>query len=306
MLSLPVIDFGARSDQDWLGQLDKACRQWGCCYLDNHGIPTACLDALLSASERFFSLPEAEKRKVERSQDNAWGYYDRELTKNKRDWKEIFDIGPAAAEGPMRGSQPQWPQQPREFRADIEQAYAALEALSLTMLSAIGEALGMPPQALQEGFLDNASSFLRLNHYPPCATPAEHLGISPHTDAGALTLLVHDDQPGLEFLYNGDWHLVEPRRNAIVLNIGDIVQVWSNDRYQAPAHRVRTNHSRHRFSAPFFLNPSYATDYAPLPTACDGEAPRYRVINWGDFRAGRAAGDYADVGEEIQISHFRV
>jgi len=62
-----------------------------------------------------------------------------------------------------------------------------------------------------------------------------------------------------------------------------------------------------RYSAPFFFNPSYETDYAPLPSVVrENDPPRYRPINWGEFRAGRAAGDYADHGEEMQISQFRV
>ena len=92
---------------------------------------------------------------------------------------------------------------------------------------------------------------------------------------------------------------------ALIINIGDVIQVWSNDRYRAPLHRVLANTTQSRYSAPFFLNPGYDTVYAPLAGALDGARPRYRPINWGEFRAGRAAGDYADLGEEIQISDFR-
>ena len=131
------------------------------------------------------------------------------------------------------------------------------------------------------------------------------LGVNHHTDAGALTVLLQADEPGLEVFHDGAWHLVEPRSDALVVNIGDIVQVWSNDRYQAALHRVTTNMERDRYSVPFFLNPAYAACYAPLPSTVDDTHPaRYRPINWGEFRRLRAAGDYADQGEEIQISHY--
>jgi isopenicillin N synthase-like dioxygenase len=118
-------------------------------------------------------------------------------------------------------------------------------------------------------------------------------------------LLLQDDQPGLEVYRDGDWYLVEPRRDALVVNIGDIVQVWSNDRYRAALHRVIANSAAARYSAPFFFCPAHATDYAPLPTTIDADhPPRYRAINWGEFRALRVAGDYADLGEEVQISHY--
>ena len=156
---------------------------------------------------------------------------------------------------------------------------------------------------------------MRLNYSPACPTPAApvgvgtpdkgYLGVNHHTDAGVLTLLLQDDQPGLEVFRHKRWHLVEPRRDALVVNIGDIVQVWSNDRYRAALHRARANSEAERFSAPFFFNPSYDTDYAPLPSTISARRPaHYRPINWGQFRSLRSAGDYADGGEEVQISHY--
>ncbi|MEX2495762.1 MAG: 2OG-Fe(II) oxygenase family protein [Woeseia sp.] len=134
-----------------------------------------------------------------------------------------------------------------------------------------------------------------------------YLGVNHHSDAGVLTILLQDEQPGLEIFRRGRWHLVEPCRDALVINIGDIVQVWSNDRYRAALHRVVTSPDAERFSVPFFLNPSWETEYAPLPTMVDDSHPaRYRPINWCEFRSRRAAGDYADYGEEVQISQYYV
>ena len=104
----------------------------------------------------------------------------------------------------------------------------------------------MPADTLAADFQPRHTSFVRLNYYPavPCArqvrktfTPPEtgFLGVNHHTDAGALTMLLQDDEPGLEVFKDGRWHLVEPREGALVINIGDIVQVWSNDRYQSCA-----------------------------------------------------------------------
>jgi isopenicillin N synthase-like dioxygenase len=105
---------------------------------------------------------------------------------------------------------------------------------------------------------------------------------------------------------NGQWNSVLADRGELIINVGDVVQVWSNDKYLAPIHRVLASSEFERFSAPFFLNPSFESYYAPLPAACTEESARYKPINWGAFRAGRAAGDYANYGEEIQIAHFRV
>ena len=133
------------------------------------------------------------------------------------------------------------------------------------------------------------------------------MGVNHHTDSGLLTILLQDQQPGLEAYREGEWHMVEARSDALVINLGDIVQVWSNDRYQAPLHRVVASSVAERFSAPFFFNPSYSAEYLPLPTTVDAHRPaRYQTISWREFRRLRMMGDFADYGEEVQISHYRV
>lgn len=310
MQRVPVIDV-ATLDAATLRALDEACRRWGFFQILGHGIAPELSRVLLAQMRRFFALPASRKRAVERTARNTWGYYDRELTKNVRDWKEIFDVGPPESEGPLAGSSPQWPADLPGFRETLEAFAAACEVVSRRLLSAIASNLTGRADALDAAFAPRHTSFLRLNHYPVCPDPAPpdaptepergQLGIRHHTDAGALTVLLQDEVPGLQVWHDGAWHTVEPRAGALVVNIGDVVQVWSNDAYPAPLHRVIANGARARFSAPYFFNPAYASDYAPLSSP-----PRYRPINWGEFRAGRAAGDYADLGEEIQIAHFRI
>jgi len=309
---VPVIDVTELNHPATLAALDAACRDWGFFQIVGHSVERRVTDGLLEQMRRFFALHATSKRAVTRTAENPWGFYDQELTKNTRDWKEIFDYGPA--EG---AAVPQWPQGQPEFQRAVQDFYQAAETLSFQLLGAVSRNLGMPPDHLAGGFAPSHSSFLRLNYYPVCPAPARpqhleratagHLGINHHTDAGALTVLLQDQQPGLEVYRYGGWHLIEPCEEALVINIGDIVQVWSNDRYRAALHRVVASAEAERYSAAFFFNPAYVTDYAPLPSTLGAAHPaRYRPINWGEFRAGRAAGDYADVGEEIQISHYRL
>jgi len=153
---------------------------------------------------------------------------------------------------------------------------------------------------------------MRLNYYPPCPDPAPpdsvneisdaNFAVNRHTDAGAITVLVQDDVPALQVNREGHWHTIYPEPDALIINVGDMMQVWTNDLYQAPEHRVIANSEKRRYSAPFFFNPSFETNCVPLL-----ETPaRYYPVNWGEFRAKRAAGDYRDIGEEIQISHYRI
>ena len=309
--SVPVLHL-AEIEDPRSEALDRACREWGFFQVTGHGISRHHLDALQTAMTSFFQLDARHKQGIRRSATNPWGYYDQELTKNRRDWKEILDLGnpslppddifPEAAN--------QWPSL-AGFRPVMEHHFAACEEISQRLVDAIARNLGAKEHALA-GVFDPHTSYLRLNHYPVCPNPAAAdaatvpeagaLGISHHTDAGAVTVLVQDEVAGLQVLKDGRWILIEPHPDALVVNLGDGVQVWSNDRYRAPLHRVLANAERSRHSAAFFFNPAYHADYATLVD----EPPRYRPIHWGEFRRGRAGGDYQDLGEEIQIGHYRI
>jgi isopenicillin N synthase-like dioxygenase len=298
----PVIDI-SRPDRVHLHEtIDAACRQWGLFQVVGHGIDTRLVGALRRQMQALFGASLEEKQAIARTATNPWGFFDRELTRHTRDWKQVYDFGPADG-GAMA---PQWPAKLPAFEPIVREFYDQCDALALRLLRVMARNLGMPAQALDAHFRPAHTSFLRLNYYPRCPLAERNLGVNPHTDSGALTLLLQD-LPGLEVLNRGTWWMVEPLRDALVVNIGDVMQVWSNDRYAAPLHRVLANSGADRFSAPFFFNPAYATDYAPLPSVVDARNPaRYRAINWREFRAGRAAGDYADAGEYMEISHYAI
>ncbi len=309
--SPPVINFATLDQPHTLRTLDKACREWGVFQLVGHDIGTHWRSEVLQAMAGFFALPREQKKRLERTRDNPWGYYDSELTNNTPDWKEIYDYGP----GDGGAMQAQWPESPSQFRAVVSEYYEACESLCFVLLDAISGNLGASPGQTGRCFRPEHTSFLRFNHYPVCDQPASpegdgaasegYLGINPHTDAGALTLLLQDDQAGLEIFRDQHWHRVAG--GGLLVHLGDIVQVWSNDRYRSPVHRVASNSEAQRFSAPFFFNPTYETNYQPLPATVDAKhPPQYRSINWGEFRRLRADGDYGNYGDEVQIQQYRL
>jgi isopenicillin N synthase-like dioxygenase len=302
--SIPKIDIGQLRHADTLAELDRACRDWGFFQITNHRIPDAVIAAVLEQAQAFFGQDLGCKREVLRTRENPWGFFDQELTKNIVDLKEVYDFGPSDG----ASIRPQWPAGLPAFRAAVQNHYWHCEQLAFRLLAAISVNLGMSPGYLSRGFGPGHTSYLRLNHYPVTpATNGGRLGVGPHTDAGALTLLLQDAQPGLEVFRDWVWHLVEPRHGAIVVNLGDIAQIWSNDEYRAGLHRVVASVEEPRYSIPFFLNPEYRTEYAPVPNMVTGDRPAcYRPVNWGEFRRLRADGDYADYGEEVQIDHYRI
>src|SRR5688500_15270210 len=160
----------------------------------------------------FFALPLSSKHAIMRTAENPWGFYDRELTKHTRDWKQVYDYGPPDGGAIVS----QLPSQLPEFAPAIARFYAECDVLAFELVEVVACNLGMPPGALDACFRPHHTSFLRLNYYPPCPAPARpadlslagdgHLGVNHHTDAGALTLLLQDEQPGLEVFHDNRWH----------------------------------------------------------------------------------------------------
>jgi isopenicillin N synthase-like dioxygenase len=301
---VPEIDLHSPRDKN-VKLLADACAEWGFFQVANHGIDTQRIESLQTASKGFFSLPLLVKQTVSRTADNPFGYYDRELTKNLRDRKEIFDYAPAQTTP--------WPATPVAFRSALEDYALACHQLALELISLCCEGIGADQAILARHFQRGHTSFLRLNHYPSTdhlaeveAPPAGPYGISQHSDAGAITVLLQDEVAGLQVLREDSWEDVTPVADTLTINIGDMLQVWSNDRYRAPLHRVRASAEKARYSAAYFCNPDNETVVAPLSsTLPDNALAHYHPIEWAEFRRLRAMGDYGDYGEEVQISQFR-
>lgn len=293
-----------------IASLADACEHWGFFRLVELDLEKGATDRFLAAMKVFFSLPHETKRQLSRTQENPWGYFDQELTKNKQDWKEIYDLGLDQSD-PQYQSQTPWPSSLPGFRDTMLQWHHRCETISLILLGSIVQSLGLAENSLAQHFTPDNSSFLRLNHYPVCETPADavedfptegHLGIYHHTDAGALTVLLQDEVSGLQVRHNNAWETIGSEQDSLIINVGDLVQVWSNNRYKAPLHRVLANSKKDRFSAAFFMNPDFSTNCTPQT----GDKPLYRSVNWGEFRSARASGDYSNLGDEVQISDFQI
>lgn len=313
--SVPVIDIGAlrgRAGEGAISDIARACKEWGFFQVVNHGVSAALIEDVWSQTHEFFRLPRRIKETILRTRDNPWGYYNNELTKNQRDKKEVFDYTVEGTDAIYR-SRNRWPDASSEFRTTMLGFLQACTDLSLQLLEAFCVGLDLPPDYLKKFFVPEHTGFIRLNHYPvedPMAALADKpadLGVHHHTDAGALTVLLQDDVGGLQVHREECWHDIRPVEGALVINTGDMMQVWSNDTYRAATHRVLAMESHDRYSLPFFFNPAAGTSVRPLPTTISHSRPcAYRAINWAEFRGYRTDGDFADYGPEIQISQYRV
>ncbi len=300
-------------------EIAAAAADPGFFHIVGHDIDDELVARVWEDTRGFFALPCERKLAVSRTKANSRGYYDRELTKNRRDLKEVFDFAQVPHPdlphddpcnfAPVDGHN-QWPDDLPGFQATMMEYLNRCEALSLLLLGAFARALEIPGESLARHFGPANTGFVRLNHYPTAdllapgdeAAALGNMALHHHSDAGALTVLLQDGVGGLQVERSGAWIDVDPLPGALVVNTGDIMQVWSNDRFRAPLHRVRPLDGRERYSIPFFFNPSYDCTYEPLVA----ESPRYRPINWGEFRQLRADGDYADYGHEVQIADYAI
>ncbi|KAE8008955.1 hypothetical protein FH972_005413 [Carpinus fangiana] len=184
----------------------------------------------------------------------------------------------------------QWPHYPPELREACQEYAQEMVKLAYKLMELVALSLGLPGDKLY-GFFKDQTSFIRLNHYPPCPVPHLALGVGRHKDAGALTILAQDDVGGLEVKRKID---------------GEWIRVWSNDKYESVDHRVMVNSKRERFSIPFFFNPAHYTLVKPLEELTNEQNPaKYREYSWGKFITTKKRSNFQKLNvENIQIYHF--
>ncbi|XP_057740999.1 protein DMR6-LIKE OXYGENASE 2-like [Arachis stenosperma] len=317
VVEIPVIDM-LQSREELISKIGRACEEWGFFQVTNHGVSSEVSSRAEAAAKMFFEQSTEEKRKVKRDEVNSMGYHDGEHTKNVRDWKEVFDyLVQNSAQVPLIESHEkelrtitnQWPQSPPDFREALEEYAREVEKLAYKLLELISLSLGLAGDKFHGCFKDQLS-MVRLNHYPPCPFPDLALGVGRHKDSGVLTVLAQDDVGGLQVKRksDGEWIPVTPTPGAFIINVGDMVQVWSNDKYESVEHRVVVNTERERFSIPFFFCPSHKVMVKPVEELVNQKnPPRYREYNWGHFYAHRNRTDFKKRDlENIQIYHFRI
>ncbi|MEM9201946.1 MAG: 2OG-Fe(II) oxygenase family protein [Actinomycetota bacterium] len=315
---VPTIDISDPSATE-LAAVDAACRDHGFFLLVGHRADQLIADVWRITAD-FFDEDETVKGPIRRTAENPFGYWDRELTKRKRDNKEVFDyIDPSGPATHMN----RWPDGRDEFNRTLIEFFDTFSTLATDTLGVIRSALGLSDTHTAEelGFVNaRGSSTVRLNHYPVAdvvdegaRTGLADLGptaLGYHTDPGVLTLLLQDDTGGLqaESTTHG-WIDVPPLPGAIVVNLGDAMQVWTNNQYKAAVHRVVTMTESNRYSIPYFSNPPRDAVLEPLAAVMEAEGAdaRYRSFTWKDYIGARMDDNFADYGvEDIQISNFLI
>jgi isopenicillin N synthase-like dioxygenase len=296
--AIPVIDLAGTNVPR---EIHKACRDTGFFYIANHGVPHPLMDAQLEWARRFFGLPAEVKLQVAMSKSKCMRGFEPAGKQaldadTPPDLRERFYVGvdlgphhPYVRQGVPNHGPNQWPDGLPGFREQNELYFSTLLALGRRLMGMIALSL-----ELEETFFDamvaEPFALMCLNHYPPqpVAAPAGQLGAGAHTDWGGVTLLLQDELGGLEVRnVSGEWVRADPVPGTFVVNLGDMIQRWTNDLYISNMHRVlNRQRARSRLSVALFFNPDYFTRAECLPGCfSDERPPRYSPCTVGEHIA---------------------
>jgi isopenicillin N synthase-like dioxygenase len=298
--SLPVIDVsGIRADQASAvpavgAAVRAACTGPGFFYISGHGVPGAAVEAAAREALAFFRLPEETKRRVAANTlHRGWHAMGGALMEGAKntDRKEFFSIGlelaeddPAVFAGePLRGPN-QWPDFAPGLRPALSRYYDEMRTLGAALLRAVAVGLDLAPDFF-EGRYRKPLQRTQAIFYPPQAAGAEEdvFGVAPHTDFGCITLLWQDDNGGLQVRerQSGAWIDAPPLPGTLVVNVGDLLARWSNDRFASTPHRVANRSGRERVSIATFHDPDFGAVIDPRELGATEAEARYEPITAG-------------------------
>lgn len=305
-MTVPTIDLSL-PDHEVIAALDEAYSTIGFAYLVNHGVATETVEGVFAASARFHALPQEDKDAIAIGPTHR-GYIGMATsvivtssvdTVTRPNMSESLILGrPQEADDPdvlaglpLAGVNP-WPEAAPDIREPILAYQAAMEQLCLRLTRLIAQALGAPADALDPAF-EKPTTYLRLLHYPPIPAdaPDDLWGSAPHTDYGFITVLAQDAVGGLQVrMPDGSWIDAPTIPHAFVMNSGDILRRWSNERWLSTPHRVKNSKQVDRYSVPFFYDPHVSVDVVPL-ASCG--APVVDPVNYGEYVMHKFTSNYS-------------
>ncbi|KAI3749504.1 hypothetical protein L2E82_20118 [Cichorium intybus] len=286
-LKVPVIDFeriegGKRGEI--VGEIQKVAGNWGIFQVLNHGIPSSVMEEMIQGIRRFHEQPQEVKMAwYSREHEQRVKYYSNgDLYVSKAvNWRD--SISCHYADGVLDPNA-----LPPVCREAIRNYMEMMMKLKNTLAQLLSEALG-----LDTNYLTNLdcmkTATLVCHYYPSCPEPNLTLGATKHSDPSFLTILLQDTIGGLQVLQKNQWVDVEPIKDAIIVNIGDLMQLITNDKFKSVEHRVRSARIGPRISAACFFYPSIANNskpYGPINELVEEMgAPIYRETGHKEYMA---------------------
>ncbi|XP_068666992.1 protein SRG1-like isoform X2 [Aristolochia californica] len=276
-IEIPVIDLrkfhiGESIFASELEKFHMVCRDWGFFQLVNHGVKSSVVEKMKLAIQQFFTLTMEEKKRYWQQSGEVEGFGQAFVVseEQKLDWNDIFFMTTLPPE--LRKSH-LYDILPLYFREAMEAYSLELEKLAKELLGLMAKALGMDEKDMAETFEGGIQS-MRMNYYPPCPQPEEVIGLTPHSDAVGLTLLLQvNEMEGLQIRKDGVWVPVKPLPDAFIVNIGDCLEIFTNGIYRSIEHRAVVNSTKERQSIATFYSPRMLGEIGPARSLVTAEGP---------------------------------
>ncbi|XP_013654626.1 2-oxoglutarate-Fe(II) type oxidoreductase hxnY-like [Brassica napus] len=282
--------------------LKQACMDCGFFYVINHGISEELKEEVFEQSKKFFDLPLEDKMKALRNETHRG--YSPALEQNQihGDYnKESFFMGTEGLKDDSLGAKPFyrpniWPDSDvlPGWRTTMENYHLELLRVCKAIARILALALDLDADYFDTSeMLENPIAYMRLLHYEGMSDPSRGIyGCGSHTDHGMMTLLATDGVMGLQICKDKDmkpqkWEYVPSIDGTYIVNLGDVLERWSNGLFKSTLHRVLAN-GQDRYSIPFFLSPSHDCLIECLPT-CQSEnnLPKYPAIKCSAYLTQR-------------------
>ncbi|XP_065848030.1 flavonol synthase/flavanone 3-hydroxylase [Euphorbia lathyris] len=283
-LSVPIIDM-SDPDQEKVDRLMvDASKKWGMFQIVNHGIPNEVIRKLQSVGKEFFELSQSEKEVYAKKEGSIEGYgssLQKEI-EGKKGWVDhlFHRIWP-----PSAINYKFWPLNPPSYREVNEEYAKHLHGVSERLFRSLSIGLGLEENELKEAVGGEKLSYLlKINYYPPCPRPDLALGVVAHTDMSSFTILVPNDVQGLQASRDGKWYDVTYIANALVIHVGDQLEIVSNGKYKSVLHRTTVNKEKTRMSWPVFLEPPPDFEVGPHPKLVNNDnPPLFKTKKFSDY-----------------------
>lgn len=286
--SIPTIDFSLLTsgspDQrsKVLHDLHKACEEWGFFMVINHGVPDKVLKGMISVCEAFFNLTDEEKKEFQGTSNvldpiKCGTSFNIAIDKVLL-WRDFVKV----ISHPDFNS----PHKPVGFSEAASEFSKRTREVATELVNAISETLGLESNYITKAMnWDQGLQLLAANYYPACPEPDRAIGIPPHTDHGLVTLLIQNDMGGLQVQHKGKWVDWNAPPNAFVVNLGDQMQVLTNDKYKSVWHRAVVNSKATRISIAVPHGPSVDTIVVPAPELLEREhqEPVFSGMSYKDY-----------------------
>jgi isopenicillin N synthase-like dioxygenase/dienelactone hydrolase len=295
LISIASLGSGNAAEAATIEAIRKASEEVGFFYVTDHGIDPAKMHDIFEQCRRLYALPKAELQQMRLANSPCFSGYlsvgERGANAQRpRDLLEAFNVCTelppddpfVTRKIPLHGAN-QWPASLPGFRDSVLDYYSAMDQLGARLLQAFALALGLDRDALV-GEYRKPISQLRLLHYPAQDQAVdEMMGARAHRDVGMFTILLQDDVGGLEVCNAaGEYIVAPPIENTLIVNVGEMMKLLTNDHFASALHRVVNRSNRQRFSVPYFFNPDYNTQLSTLEQYIDEAHPaQFKPIHVG-------------------------